>query len=337
MSRRNFPAHKTDICFMNVEQYLIWLESYVDIEEHPKRLKEFFLKTNDPYSLCVGLEYLLMYGYYTELDKLVERNKHHKNNQNREWAYLYELVIAKQKRTYKRRELLEKAQRFKTDDIPLQCIQLFFMISLYFDLFEHEMLANKLDILLEKIKKVNYPVLAPLLNRRLNLVLFNHYWIRNEMILARKHGFEALDGTDNSYHLANLHINLSLSYIFESFESAKYHLNEALLIAKEKNIPRMIEIINQHNMPFIYAHFNRPDGITTPIKSEQAHLAIAKGELITAQRLLSEVTEDTPFTKYYLGRAYQDRRLLLQSYNEFLEYRRDHFFARLPLTALKKL
>lgn len=337
MSHRNFSAYKTEICFMNAEQYLIWLESYVDIEEHPKKLKDFFLITNDSYSQCVGLEYLLMYGYYAELDKLIEKNKHHANKQNQEWAYLYELIIAKQKRALKHGELLAQAQDFKTDDLSLQCIQQFFIISLYFDMFEYEMLANKLDTLSENMKKINHRVLIPLLKQRLKLVLFNHYWKRNEMILARKHGFEALDGTNNSYHLANLHINLSLSYTLDDFESAHYHLNEALTIAKDKNITRLIELIRNQNIPFIYAHFNQPNDIITPIKSEQAHLAIARGELLTAQQLLSEVTEDTPFTKYYLGRAYQDRRLLLQSYNEFLEYRSDHFFARLPLTALKKL
>lgn len=322
---------------MDAEHYSVWLEMHVDIEEHPNRLKNFFLNTNDPYSQCVGLEYLLMNGYYSELDELIEKNRHHANYKNQEWANLYRLIMAKQSRAINHTKLLSMAQDFKTEDPSLQCIQLFFIISLHFDMFEYEILANKLDLLTDKIKKVNHRILGPLLNQRLKLVQFNHYWKRNEMLLARKHGFDALAQTNNKRILANLHINLSLSYIFDDFESAKYHLDETIKFAKEIKLTRLLNLVNNNNIPFIYAHFNQPNNIVTPVKSEQAHLAIARGDLLTAQQLLSEVTEDTPFTKYYLGRAHQDRRLLLQSYNEFLEQRSDHFFARLPLTALKNL
>lgn len=322
---------------IDVEQYLFWLEDNVEKEKHPEKLKDFFLKTNDSYSQCIGLEYLLMHGYDQELLVLIDKNEKSKHQENREWAYLYQLIIAKQKRLIKHDCILEKAEKLKSNDCNFQSIQLFLIVSVYIDLFENEILANRLDELQEKVNQVNHRIFSPLVNHRLRLILFNHYWKKNEIILARKYGFEALPNTINSYHLANLHINLSLSYIFDDFESTKYHLNEAYKIAKAQKFSRLINMIEHRNKPFIYAHFNKPNNITTPIKSEQAHLSIARGNLLEAQQILSEVTENTPFTKYYLGRAHQDHKLLLQSYNEFLEYRSDYFFARLPLTALKKL
>lgn len=334
MPHQNLNNKKND--FTDVEQYLLWLEHNVEKEKHPEKLKDFFLTTNDSYSQCIGLEYLLMYGYDQELSVLIDKNKKSKHQENQDWAYLYQLIIAKQNRLIKHDCILKRAQKIETTDPNLQCIQLFLIMSIHYDLFENEMLVNRLDELQEKVDRVNHRILGPLLNQRLKLILFNHYWMKNEIILARKYGFEALSETINNYHLANLHVNLSLSYIFEDFESAKYHLNEALIIADTNNISRLVNIIKNQNIPFIYAHFNQLNDLTTPIKSEQAHLAIARGDLKEAQQLLSEVTEDTPFTKYYMGRAYQDRRLLLQSYNSFL-HQSDYFFARLPLTALKKL
>lgn len=323
--------------FKDADHYLSWLKKHDDVETHPEKLKAFFLTTKDPYSQCVGLEFLLVNGYNEAFGQLLETNKQSRRKQNREWAYLYNLMIMKQKRTLSKTKLLDLAQDFRTDDPTLKCMKLFLEISLYFDIFEYNMLANRLEKLTDLLSQVNDQILTPLLKQRLNIVLFHHYWKRNEMVLARKYGFESLANTTNIRYLANLHINMSLSYIFEDFELANYHLDETIRLAEKNNLPRLITAVQNSNKPFIYAHFNRPGQIETPNKSERAHLEIARGDFKTAQRILSEVTEDTPFTKYYIGRAYQDRRILLQSYNEFLEHRSDHFFARLPLTALQKL
>ena len=323
--------------FRDADHYLSWLKTHHDVESHPEKLKTYFLKTTDSYSQCIGLEFLLMNGYVEAFDQLLEQNNQSRSKRNREWAYLYNLFMMKQKRALSKSELLELAQNFRTDEVELQCIQLFLEISIYFDIFDYSMVANRLDPLRDKLKQVNHPILSPLLKQRLNLVLFHHYWKRNEMVLARKYGFESLVNTTNIRYLANLHINMSLSYIFDDFDLANYHLNETIRLAEKNDLPRLIAAVENSNKPFIYAHFKRADGIETTNKSEQAHLALARGDLKTAKRILSEVTEDTPFTKYYIGRACQDRRILLQSYNEFLEHRSDHFFARLPLTALQTL
>lgn len=322
---------------LDAEAYFYWLESHVDKQDHPRLLRDFFMTTNDAYSQCVALEFLYMYGYFDLVEQMIEKNKQSKNKVNRDWAYVFELIMAKLNRQVHLELLLEGAQRLNTEDPALSCINQVFIISIHFDMFEYEILGNKLDRLLIQIKTISDPIIAPLINQRLELVLFHNYWRRNEMILARKHGFNALAGTKNRYALANLHINLSLSYIFDEFESAIFHLNESKKNAESLNLTWIIDMIDNQNIPFLCAHFNRACDIKTPVKSEQAHLAIARGDLKLAQHLLSEVTEDTPFTKYYVGRAYQDRRILLQAYNEFIEKRSDHFFARLPLTALKAL
>ncbi|WP_067841050.1 AimR family lysis-lysogeny pheromone receptor [Amphibacillus sediminis] len=323
---------------LNAEEFYAWLIENVPKSKQSQILRDYFMITKNPYSMCIGLEFLFMHGYYQELNELIKKNidihKHNELNQN--WANLFKLILAKQHRIYPIDYILKQTQLIKAIDLPLKCLRELFILSIYFDIFEYEIVANKLDHLKVEVQAVQHPLLVQLFGQRLDRILFFYYWKRNEMLLARKHGFSALSEINNRVQLANLHVNFSLSYIFDDFESSVYHLEEAYKIATEENITRLIRLIENQNKPFIYAHFNQPGDITTPDKSEQAHLAIARGEFKCAQSLLSEVPE-TPFTKYYLGRAYQDRRILLQAYNDFIEKRSDHFFARLPLVALKNL
>ncbi|MCZ0703669.1 hypothetical protein J2T56_001868 [Natronobacillus azotifigens] len=322
---------------LKLHQYVNSLGKLYDEETLINKMCEFCLQTTDQDDMRVGLEYLYMNGCYDALSQLIERNKQHTNKENNAWAHLYELTLAKQKRTIPHHKILEQVMEIKTYDPGLRCIIEYLMLSIHFDLFEYERLAYALDSIQLLLQRIDNPLLVSLLKARLDAALFIYYWKRNEMILARKYGFRIINETTNNTLKANLNINLSLTYIFDDFENSYYHLEQAKQIAEEKKLTRLISIIENHNIPFIYAHFNRPDGISTNVISEEAHLEIAKGNFPKAQRLLSEITEVTPFINYYLGRAHQDRRLLFQSYNEFIEQRSDHFFARLPLQALQKL
>ena len=131
--------------FRDADHYLSWLKTHHDVEVHPEKLKTYFLKTTDSYSQCIGLEFLLMNGYVEAFDQLLEQNNQSRSKRNREWAYLYNLFMMKQKRALSKSELLELAQNFRTDEVELQCIQLFLEISIYFDIFDYSMVANRLD------------------------------------------------------------------------------------------------------------------------------------------------------------------------------------------------
>ncbi len=172
---------------------------------------------------------------------------------------------------------------------------------------------------------------------RLNQNLFVYYLVRNEVIIARKYAFQALNQVTNPMTKISLHVNLGLSYVYETYEQGMYHLRKALEIAQAENMSSLVELIEQRNIPFLSAHFGRVDGITTTDKSEQAHIAIAKGNYAKAEAILSDIDMNSPFRLYYLGMAKQSKDILLQSYSYFIEKRSDYFFSRLPLNALQKL
>lgn len=322
---------------MKLHQYIAWLGPNVEEKLILTKARDFCMETKNAEDMRIGLEYLYMNGFYKDLAELIVKNKEHANELNNTWGKIFDLIIVKQKRSIPHHHILEEVTSIKTSDPGLQCIIDFLIVSIHFDMFEYRMLANLLDNIYDLIAKIADPLLSSLLNIRLDNLLFVYYWKRNEMLLARKYGFRAINVTNSKVRQAHLHINLSMSYILDDFKSSLYHLKQAEQLAVNGKIERLIDMIKNQNIPFIYAHFNRPEGIETTDISEQAHLEIAKGNFKQAQILLEGITEVTPFTKYYLGRAYQDRKLLFASYNAFIEQRSDHFFARLPLQALKDL
>ncbi|MBU5595134.1 AimR family lysis-lysogeny pheromone receptor [Amphibacillus sp. MSJ-3] len=322
---------------LNAEEFYHWLNLHVPKVDHELAMRDYFMATNDPYSMCVGLEFLFMNDYYTELFQLIEKNKKHPKKLNNDWATFFDLTMAHHHKTMPFREISDRLQMIRTDDLSLKCLITFLMISIQIFFYDFDLIVNKLDQFREDSNKIHHSILHPYIQHRLDRAQFFHYWKRNEMILARKFGYQALAGVNNRIHLAYLHINLSFSFMFDDFDSSVYHIKEAYKIVKENNITNLLTEIEENNIPFIYAHFNKPEGIKTSDKSEQAHLALARGDTELAKQLLAEVTEITPFTKYYLGRAYSDKQMLIQSYNDFIEKQSDHFFARLPLMAIQKL
>lgn len=322
---------------MTLTQFVMWLKLVADEDQHPKMIRDFCMKTTDESDMRMGLEYLYNYGFYTELTDLTQKNKQHTNPLNQKWALVYELIMARQKRTIPQDKIIETAQSIETDDPALAFLIEHLIMSSYFDIFEYDKLANSLDQIYQLQQEVDNPLIDSFFQIRLDSMLFVYHWKRNEMILARKHGFRLINRVNNPMREANIHLNLCLTYIFDGYENCMYHLNEAKKIAENQNMTRLIDMINHQNIPFVHAHFNQPEGITTPIISEQAHLEIAKGNLQKAKELLAELPDHTPFTTYYLGRASQDKNILMRAYKGFIEGRSDHFFARLPLQAIREM
>lgn len=322
---------------MTLSQFVMWLKLVADEDQQPKMIRDFCMKTTDESDMRIGLEYLYTYGFYRDLPVLIQKNKQHMNPLNQKWAHVYELFIARQKRTLPQDEIIEIAQSIGTDDPALAFLIEHLIISSYFDIFEYDKLANSLDQIYQLQQEVDNTLIDTFFQIRLDSILFVYHWKRNEMILARKHGFRLINRIKQPSQEANIHLNLSLTYTFDDYESCMYHLNEAKKIAENQNMTRLIDMINNQNIPFVHAHFNQPEEITTPIVSEQAHLEIAKGNLQKAKELLAELPDHTPFTTYYLGRASQDKNILMRAYKGFIEGRSDHFFARLPLQAIREM
>ncbi|HEX6593662.1 MAG TPA: AimR family lysis-lysogeny pheromone receptor [Bacillota bacterium] len=290
------------------------------------------------YDTCKAcMEFLYMNGYFQDLKVLVDKNKHSKQRSNQQWAEVYDMIIDRRMKRQPSHILLQRLNRFETSEPNLTCLIELTKLSIYYDQNKFGKIGNLLEIQSELFGQVNDPFLLTSFDLRLYQLLFIYYWVRNELIMARKYAFRALNETNSVSTKAALHTNLGLTYTFDTYTQGMYHFKEALKIAHTYELKNVQHSVRQKNIPFFSAHFKRVDDIETDDPSEQAHIEIAKGNYSKAIKILEQVPLDSPFKLYYMGLAKRDETLLMQSYNEFINVRSDYFFSRLPLNALKSM
>ncbi|MEC5424489.1 AimR family lysis-lysogeny pheromone receptor [Virgibacillus sp. C22-A2] len=282
-----------------------------------------------------GMEFLYINGFYGELQQLIDKNNESMHCSNREWAAIYQIFIDRRLNRYTPQELFHRINQFSSDEPELVCLIEFARVTVFYQMNEFSNIGNFLAVQPKLFESIDDKLLISYFNIRLYQLLLTYYLTRNELIMARKYAYRILNHTTNTRTKVNTHIKLGVSYTFDTYQQGMFHLNEALKLSKKHNLTANIHLIEQRNIPFLSAHFNRVEGITSTDESEQAHIEIAKGNNAKALAILKKVSIDSPFKEYYMGLAKQDKNLLLQSYTNFIEKRSDYFFSRLPLNALK--
>jgi len=300
-------------------------------------IRKYCLETPDEKNQRVGMEFLYINGYYTDLQYLIIKNKASLNILNQKWADLFQILLDRRYKRNKAHIYLQRLKEFQTGDPELICLIEFTRLSLYYDQNEFGKIGNLLEKQPNLFNKIEDDYILSSCYLRLYQHLFVYYWVRNEVIMARKYAFRALNETNSALTKSAINTNLGLTYTFDTYQQGMYHLNQALKISKKHGLENIYQSIQEYNIPFLSAHFKRAEGITSIDKSEQAHIEIAKGNNEKAINILKDIPMDSPFKLYYLGLAKQDEAILEKAYTDFIEKRSDYFFSRLPFNALKKI
>ncbi|SHG84976.1 AimR family lysis-lysogeny pheromone receptor [Ornithinibacillus halophilus] len=331
------PGYFSSMGDLTLGQVLLILSQEHGTQVATELTRKFCLQSTSDEIQRVGLEFLYINGFYDDLYELIDKNMESLNPRNRVWAKVYKIMIYNKLVGNSFEELREELKAIKAPDPELKCLIEITIMDTYYNQREFGKVGNLIDKQFMLFDAINDEYLLSCFNQRFYQRLFIYYWKRNELIIARKYAFRALNQTTNPSTKANLHTNLGLTYSFDTYYQGMYHLKEALRIAQKHNLKRRIISIEKYNIPFLSAHFKKVRGIHSDDISEQAHIEIAKGNPDKAIQLLEGISLDSPFKMYYMGLAKQDENLLFQSYNDFIEKRRDYFFSRLPLNALKNL
>lgn len=301
-------------------------------------LKDYCLELTTPEAKHQGLELLLMNGFYQEFKTLLRMNKQSAYQENRVWGKLYDLYYSYVQNKISPSDLLLEIKKIPVINEEQKCFSLILKIYGNYDIRRYSMLAYLNEKLSECLNNTTPSILMEFYELRRKEILFRYHWRNNELIIARKYGFEIINNKEvSSKRICRIHICLALSYIFDGYDQSLYHLNEAKKIANTFGFKAIDDLIDTHNLPFISAYHGIVEGIETGDLAEQAHLAIAVGDTEKAERILTEFTELTPFQQYYLGVATQDKQLLVKSYNRFVNEQSHYFYARLPLQALNRM
>lgn len=300
-------------------------------------IRRYCLYTSIPEMQRICLEFLYMNGYYDDLQKLIAKNKESMNDINQQWAHVFQISIDRRNNRKESRMFQERLNQIITDDPELRCLIELTRVALYYDQSDFSYFGNFLAIQPDLFSQVQDDYLLSSYTLRLYQYYFLYYWSQNNVIIARKYAFRVLNKTSSASTKASINVNLGLTYMFDTYQQGMHHLNEALKISKHHGLDHIYKSVIQNNIPFLSAHFKQLDGITSEVKSEQAHIEIAKGNNKKAIAILKDIPIDTPFKLYYLGLAKQDEAILEQSYSDFIKKRSDYFCSRLPFNALNNL
>ncbi|ASK62098.1 hypothetical protein CFK37_07945 [Virgibacillus phasianinus] len=322
---------------LSLEHVISMLSTQHDEQTVLELVRKLCLQSNKSEIMKKGMELLYMNGFYYDLQALIDKNNKSEHRSNKQWAAIYQLMMDRKLNKISPQEVLHHADMLQSEEPEVICLIEFAKISAHHALHDFGKIGNFLDKQQSLYDAVCDPFLLSYFDIRLYQFMFIYYWVRNELIMARKYAFRVLNLTQNPKTKISINVNLALTYAFDTYQQGMHHLNEAKKIAKEHGLMEDLNIIQNQDIPFLSAHHKRVKGISTYDKSEQAHIEIAKGNHRKAANILRQLPLDTPFQLYYLGLATNDKDLLYQSYNWFIEKRSDHFFARLPVQALQEM
>ncbi|MGP4038877.1 AimR family lysis-lysogeny pheromone receptor [Gracilibacillus sp. D59] len=317
-------------------QFLTMISLDSDEAAQLELAKEFLFASKSDSDKRLALEYFYINQCYQELQCFIEINKESMNELNQELAIIYQFMldIRNGKPVH---EIRTNSKSVSVKHPELRCLKYFLHIEVDIKVYNYERIGYYLNKIQKQLRHVDNPLFITFFQIRMKILLFQYYWKRNELILARKHAYEALQMPHHVKQKAKLHLDLALSYLYEDFQSSVYHIEEANYIASCLDDQKTLEHIANHTYPFICAHFGEVDGVSTTDPIEKAHLEIAKGNYQLAKTMLEHLDIVTPFTQYYLGLATRKQHFFIYSYQHFMEKRSDHFFARLPLKASEGL
>jgi hypothetical protein len=321
---------------LTIGQIILLLSQEHEEHEVIDLTRKFCLQSTSNEIKRKGMEFLYMNGFYEDLRVLITKNQLSNNPSNQLWSEVYQIIMDRRDKKYSAGEMRTRLEEMNPTEPELKCLIELVIVDTYFSQRDFGKFGNFLNKQQELFEPIQDNFILASFNLRTYQKLFFFYWKRNELIMARKYAFRALNQTNNPTTKINLHMNLALSYTFDTYYQGMYHLKEALKIAEKFNLKNAIRAIKNSSIPFLASHFGKPNGVETDDISEQAHLEIAKGNNEKAIELLEDIYTDSPFKMYYMGLAKKDKNLLSESCKMFVE-RSDYFFCRLPMNAIKNL
>lgn len=282
-----------------------------------------------------GLEFMYMNEYFNELQELVHMNAVRAEDENRQWAHVYQMLLNHRNKTEQPKALLNELEKMTPSSPAFITIVELAKMTIYQSMDEYRYIGEFIVHQKQLFNNIHDPMLRSLFQLRLREHLFMYHWKRNEVVMARKHAYKMLKHALKPLICIRIHVNLGLTYLFDTFEQGMFHFNEAVNIAQAHNETKALYSVNNKTIPFFAAHFNQTEDICSEYLDEQAFVLISQGKKEEALQLLQKTSLNDPFLLYYMGLATGETDYFIRSYDCFIERRGDLFFVRLPIEALR--
>ncbi|WP_252650600.1 AimR family lysis-lysogeny pheromone receptor, partial [Bacillus pacificus] len=283
-------------------------------------------------------------GDLSLLKLLVDRERKSSLAMNREWAYVYEMVLLRSNGTIKKQELLSRLEDHKRSKIikTIEMKVLCGILTYYtmYDLEKYNFLFEYAEMLLPDINSITESFIKSSYLGRIKEGLAYAYLVQDNLEMSRNLCQEilAIDDPKDCFRLlrASALAYIAESYTFDCYDSASWYMKKALKqlgpcnFEREKqrkqsilNTYAFIKLVNKRELENIDIYHS----------AEKSFLEIIKGNHKNAVEILSELEKKngmlTPMQYCYLGIAKNDISLIEKSI-VLLECAGNRFYCRFP-------
>ncbi|PHD98850.1 hypothetical protein COI55_19025 [Bacillus wiedmannii] len=290
------------------------------------------------------MDYLAVHGELELLKQLIEDEKTSHDKDNREWAYVYELIYLRNKgelsgnTLQKRLHLAKKEIKISTTEMQI----LFEILSLFAtaDRRNFKLMNDTAVILLEEVDSISDPYMKLSFEYKIKECMIQGLLMSGEVEKARTTCHEIINREELRRRfpmiVATAYGTLGESYTFESFETATNYINKAIEMLEKKLNARM-SLRNDmmvNTIEFLKIKWKIDLNNVHPIHlAEKAYLEIQLGNNENAIQMLERLKEDngelSAFQLYYLALAKNDKSIFAESLNKF-EQLGNIFYSQLP-------
>ncbi|SNZ04552.1 hypothetical protein SAMN05421503_0686 [Terribacillus aidingensis] len=322
------------------------LWSFIQLAEPSHEVKQtadlaarFCLQSASADVQLAGIDFLGMNFYEKELQLLIDKNKQSSHARNKSYAQLYELIIQYQIYKLPGDEYERQTSRVCADYPEAKALILIGKIYQHFYWSDYYILGHYLDDLQETILHIKDYMLQHMMKVRLEKLLFQYHWKRNELIIARKHSSNVLDHTYLPGQRAMQHYKMGLTFLFDDKIASFSHLAEGSKLAKQYDITFLAPLLERQVLPIVAAHFDLPHRFVTDDPYALAYIEFQLGQTGNARKRYPvwKPEKQTAFYKYFYGLIYQKKDFLVDSYHQFIRQHKDFYFSRLPMYAIQDM
>ncbi|MES5896928.1 AimR family lysis-lysogeny pheromone receptor [Bacillus cereus group sp. RP43] len=308
-------------------------------------LFEYCEKIKGNKNLKIGMEFAHARGEFDLLETLIKKAELSKNEVTKEWAEVYRILYSRSKEGLVGKSLLteveKKRKTIKSTEMNL-LLDIIYCYGVY-DLSDYRFLYRYACDVKEKIENEisqKEKFLTQSFTIKINESIHATSLTLCKIKEAREYAHYLMDylGEPGKYPIpqASALYVLGESYIFEDYNKAKVHLEQALYALgdtfndKMKNKKKCI--MNTLNFLKVY-HSKDLDDLYLTDPAEIAFLEIKKGNKEKAIEILNGLEKQngklSAFQLCYMGIAKEDRKLIEKSLKKFEEIG-NIFYAQLP-------
>ncbi len=315
-----------------------------DVNTRRMCCERYFSQTDKPMNKRLAMDYLAVHGEQELLKQLVDVEKVSHDKDNREWAYVYELVYLRNKGELSGKSLQKRLHQAKKEiKISTTEMQVLFEILSLFataDRRNFKLMNDTAVILFEEINSISDSYIKLSFEYKIKECMIQGLLMSGEVEKARTTCHEIINREELRRRfpmiVATAYGTLGESYTFESYETATYYIGKAIELLEKKLNARM-SLRNDmmiNTIEFLKIKWKVDLNNVHPIHlAEKAYLEIQLGNNETAIQMLKSLEEVngelSAFQLYYMGLAKNDKSLFVESLNKF-EQLGNIFYSQLP-------